>query len=81
MITIDTASGAGSRNPNRRRDVRRAAAASGIALALLLAGAATPALGASEPRSVHVMGDMYPISGRPGVYRVTGGLSWHLYPG
>jgi hypothetical protein len=53
---------------------RVGAAASGLAI-VLMCGATDTALGApNEPRQVHVEGQLLPVAGKPGVYRVTGGL-------
>jgi hypothetical protein len=58
----------------RRRNVRTAAAVSGLA-AILMYGAVAPAQAApSEPREVHVEGQLLPVEKSPGTYRITGGL-------
>jgi hypothetical protein len=58
----------------RGRAVRLGAAASGLAVVLVY-GAAGTALGApSDPQQGHVKGQLLPVAGSPGVYRVSGGL-------
>jgi hypothetical protein len=58
----------------RHRAVRVSAAASGLAI-VLVCGPIGPALAEpSEPRQVHVEGQIVPVAKSPGVYRVSGGL-------
>jgi hypothetical protein len=64
----------GTRPLKARRVTRLGAAASGLAV-VLACGATGTALGApNEPRQVHVEGQLLPVEGSPGVYRITGGL-------
>jgi hypothetical protein len=57
-----------------RHALRLGAAASGLAV-VLACGATGTALGApNEPGQLHVEGQLLPVNGSPGVYRVTGGL-------
>jgi hypothetical protein len=73
MIT-NTANELGIRRSRRRDAMRVGAAASGLA-AVLMCGAAGPALADShDTRQVHVEGHLLPVEESPGVYRVTGGL-------
>ena len=74
MTSSNTAKGLGIRLLRRRRAVRLSAAASGLAVVMGCVAAA-PALAApTEPRQVHVEGQLFPVEESPGVYRVTGGL-------
>jgi hypothetical protein len=57
-----------------RHALRLGAAASGLAV-VLACGATGTALGApNEQGQLHVEGQLLPVDGSPGVYRVTGGL-------
>ena len=71
---MNTAKESGTRRLKSRRVIRIGAAASGLAV-VLACGASGTALGApNEPGQLHVEGQLLPIDGSPGVYRVTGGL-------
>lgn len=71
---MNTAKESGTRSVSCRRAVRVGAAASGLAV-VLVCGATGTAVGApTEPRQVHVEGQLIPVENRPGIYRVTGGL-------
>lgn len=58
----------------RRRAVRVSAAASSIAVILGCVTAAPAQALPTEPRQVHVEGQLLPVEESPGVFRVTGGL-------
>ncbi|HEX5907278.1 MAG TPA: hypothetical protein VFY56_09700 [Propionibacteriaceae bacterium] len=58
----------------RRRAVRVGAAASGIAVVLGCLGAVPAVAAPTEPRPVHVEGQLLPVAESPGVFKVTGGL-------
>ena len=74
MTITNSAKESGARRVRSRRTMRVGAAASGLAV-VLMCGATGTALGApNEPRQVHVEGQLLPVAGKPGVYRVTGGL-------
>ena len=74
MTSSNTAKESGIRLVRRRRAVRLSAAATGLAVVMGCVAAA-PALAApTEPRQVHVEGQLFPVEESPGVYRVTGGL-------
>jgi hypothetical protein len=64
----------GTRRLKSRRVIRVGAAASGLAVVLVCGGAGTALGEPNEPRQVHVEGQLLPVTGSPGVYRVTGGL-------
>ena len=71
---MNTAKESGTRRLKSRCVIRVGAAASGLAVVLACAASGT-ALGApNEPPQVHVEGQLLPIEGSPGAYRVTGGL-------
>jgi hypothetical protein len=73
MTSMNTAKESGARRVRSRHTMRVGAAASGLAV-VLACGAGT-ALGApNEPGQLHVEGQLLPIDGSPGAYRVTGGL-------
>jgi hypothetical protein len=64
----------GTRRMKSRCVLRIGGAASGLALVMMGAVAGT-ALGApNQPGQLHVEGQLLPIDGSPGAYRVTGGL-------
>ena len=74
MTSSNTAKESGIRLVRRRRAVRLSAAATGLAVVMGCVAAA-PALAApTEPRQVHVEGQLFPVEESPGIYRVTGGL-------
>jgi hypothetical protein len=63
-----------TRRLKNRRIKRIGAAASGLAV-VLACGATGTAVGVpNEPGQLHVEGQLLPIDGSPGVYRLTGGL-------
>lgn len=71
---MNAAKESGTRRLKSRCVIRVGAAASGLAVVLACAASGT-ALGApNEPPQVHVEGQLLPIEGSPGTYRVTGGL-------
>jgi hypothetical protein len=71
---MNTAKESGTRSVGCRRAVRVGAAASGLAV-VLVCGATGTAVGApTEPRQIHVEGQLIPVEKSPGIYRVTGGL-------
>jgi hypothetical protein len=64
----------GTRRLKSRRIKRIGVAASGLAV-VLACGATATAVGApTEPGQLQVEGQLLPIDGSPGIYRVTGGL-------
>jgi hypothetical protein len=66
--------GIGDSRVRRGRAIRLGAAASGLAI-VLVCGAAGTALGApGDPQPAHVKGQLLPVDGSPGLYRVSGGL-------
>jgi hypothetical protein len=68
MTSSNTAKESGIRLVRRRRAVRLSAAASGLAVVMGCV-AATPALASpTEPRQVHVEGQLFPVEESPGVY-------------
>ena len=74
MTITNTAKESKTRRLRRRHAIRLAAAAYGLAV-VLACGATGTALGApNEPGQLHVEGQLLPVDGSPGVYRVTGGL-------
>ena len=74
MASTNKAKESGTRSVSFRRAVRVGAAASGLAV-VLVCGATGTAVGApTEPRQVHVEGQLIPVEKSPGTYRVTGGL-------
>ncbi len=74
MTITNTAKESRTRRLRSRHAIRLAAAASGLAV-VLACGATGTALGApNEPGQLHVEGQLLPVDGSPGVYRVTGGL-------
>jgi hypothetical protein len=74
VTSTNKAKESGTRRLKSRRVIRIGAAASGLAM-VLACGAAGTALGApNEPGRLHVEGQLLPIDGSPGAYRVTGGL-------
>jgi len=64
----------GIQRVRRRRAVRVSAAASGLAVILGCVTAAPALALPTEPRQVHVEGQLLPVEESPGVFRVTGGL-------
>ena len=73
-MTSSNVKGIGDSRVRRRRAICLGSAASGLAI-VLVCGAAGTALGApSDPQQVHVKGQLPPVDGSPGVYRVSGGL-------
>lgn len=73
LMTSSNGQGIGD-SMRRHRAVRVSAAASGLAI-VLVCGPIGPALAEpSEPRQVHVEGQIVPVAKSPGVYRVSGGL-------
>jgi len=74
VIRTNKVKESGTRRLKSRRIKRIGAAASGLAV-VLACGATGTAVGApNEPGQLHVEGQLLPIDGSPGVYRVTGGL-------
>jgi len=74
VASTNKAKESGTRSVSFRRAVRVGAAASGLAV-VLVCGATGTAVGApTEPRQVHVEGQLIPVEKSPGTYRVTGGL-------
>lgn len=74
MTITMTAKESRTRQVRSRHALRLGAAASGLAV-LLACGAASTAVGApNAPGQLHVEGQLLPVDGSPGVYRVTGGL-------
>ena len=74
MTNTNKAKESGTRRLKGRRAIRVGAAASGLAV-VLACGVSGTALGApNEPGQLHVEGQLLPIDGSPGAYRVTGGL-------
>jgi hypothetical protein len=74
VASTNKAKESGTRSVSCRRAVRVGAAASGLAV-VLVCGATGTAVGApTEPRQVHVEGQLIPVEKSPGTYRVTGGL-------
>ena len=71
---MNTAKESGTRRLKSRCVIRVGVAASGLAV-VLACGVSGTALGApNEPGQLHVEGQLLPIDGSPGAYRVTGGL-------
>jgi hypothetical protein len=64
----------GTRRLKSRRIKRIGAAASGLAIVLACGATGTAVAAPNEPGQLHVEGQLLPIDGSPGVYRVTGGL-------
>jgi len=74
MTITNTAKESQTRRLRSRHAIRLGAAASGLAV-VLACGATGTALGApNEPGQLHVEGQLLPVDGSPGLYRVTGGL-------
>ena len=74
MTIANTAKESRARRVRSQRIKRIGVAASGLAV-VLACGATGTAVGApTEPGQLHVEGQLLPIDGSPGVYRVTGGL-------
>ena len=74
MTITNTAKESRTRWMRTRHALRLGAAASGLAV-VLACGATGTAVGApNEPGQLHVEGQLLPVGGSPGVYRVTGGL-------
>ena len=74
MTNTNKAKESGTRRLKGRCVIRVGAAASGLAV-VLACGVSGTALGApNEPGQLHVEGQLLPIDGSPGAYRVTGGL-------
>ncbi|HET9560577.1 MAG TPA: hypothetical protein VFP01_00590, partial [Propionibacteriaceae bacterium] len=74
MTSTNKAKESGTRSVSCRRAVRVGAAASGLAV-VLVCGATGTAVGApNAPGQLHVEGQLLPVDGSPGLYRVTGGL-------
>ena len=69
-----TAKELGARGMRGFRVIRLGAAASGLAVVLACGAAGTASGAPSEPRQVHVEGQLIPVEKSPGTYRVTGGL-------
>ena len=74
MKSTNTAKELEPRRLKSRRVIRIGAAASGLAVVLVCGAAGTAQGEPSESRQVHVEGQLLPVAGSPGVYRVTGGL-------
>ena len=73
MTSMNTAKESGARRVRSRRTRRVGAAASGLAV-VLACGAGTAMGAPNEPGQLHVEGQLLPMDGSPGAYRVTGGL-------
>jgi hypothetical protein len=74
MTITNRAKESRARRVRRHYAIRLGAAASGLAV-VLACGATGTALGApNEPGQLHVEGQLLPVDGSPGLYRVTGGL-------
>lgn len=74
MTITKTAKESRTRRVRSRHAIRLGAAVSGLAV-VLACGAASTAVGApNAPGQLHVEGQLLPVDGSPGLYRVTGGL-------
>jgi hypothetical protein len=73
-MTSSNVEGIGDSRVRRRHAIRLGAAASGLAIVLVCGAAGTALAAPSDPQQVQVKGQLLPVDGSPGVYRVSGGL-------
>jgi hypothetical protein len=73
-MTSSNVKGIGDSRVRRRHAIRLGAAASGLAVVLVCGAAGTALAAPRDPQQVQVKGQLLPVDGSPGVYRVSGGL-------